>query len=289
MFCNNCIHKCNVNRKTSLGKCRCSSATYVNKIMLHKWEEPCLSNTVGAGAVFFCGCNLNCVFCQNYKLHDAKNGTLYTEEQLSDLFLQLQDNGADNIDLVTPTPHIHTIKNALKLSKKNGLRIPVVYNTSGSDTVESIHSMDGLIDIYLPDFKYVSSELSKQFSGCFNYYPNILDVLLEMYHQTGTLSIDKNGLATHGILIRHMILPCCVQDSFHVLESIHDILPSETYISLLRQYTPTEQVKSIKHLNRRITTREYDRVVQHALDLGFYNIFLQEKESAEKEYIPGFK
>jgi len=255
--------------------------------MLHLWEEPCISGRRGSGAVFFSGCNLACVYCQNYTLQDGRAGTLYGPEALSELMLRLQEQGAHNINLVTATPHLRTLLPALRHAKARGLAIPIVYNTSGYETLDTLRQLDGLIDIYLPDLKYISPIRSARFSDVADYAAFALPALSEMHRQVAELTADADGIATRGIIVRHLILPGCVDDARAVLDAIAERLPISTHLSLMRQYTPTPRLSN-GPLSRPITDREYERTISYALSLGFHNILQQEKTSVNLSFTPSF-
>lgn len=288
MLCNNCSRKCNVDRTMHHGPCGAGSLPRVNTYMLHKWEEPCFSGQNGTGAIFFSGCNMKCLFCQNHKLRNALNGVEYSSDALSCLFLELQSKGAHSIDLVTPTPHIGTIREAIIKAKDQGLFIPVIYNTNATECTEALKSLDGLIDIYLPDFKYCSDTLSRKYSDFEGYFDTALHAIQEMYRQVGKLCLDENGIAFRGLLIRHLVLPCCTSDSKRILSAIKANFPLDTWLSLMSQYTPTPQIMSDRFLNRKITPREYDTVLNYCISLGFTNVYTQEISSAKEMYTPEF-
>jgi len=287
MKCYLCPRKCGIDRDLHAGACGAETLPRVARVALHAWEEPCISGTQGSGTVFFSGCNLGCIFCQNYVLQDGKAGISCTAEELADHFLCLQEQSAHNINLVTPTPHVITVADAIKIAKCNGLKLPIVYNTNSYETVDALKRLDGLVDIYLPDFKYVSPILSKRFSGCKDYYQVALEAILEMYRQVGTLSVGENGLAERGILIRHLVLPACLDDSRSVLDSIKEHFPIDTHLSLMRQYSPTPNIDK-PPLNRPLTDREYERIMLYCTDLGFHNVWIQDKTSASLQFTPEF-
>lgn len=255
--------------------------------MLHQWEEPFLSGTRGSGTVFFSGCNLGCIYCQNHEIRDGGIGDIYDASALASAYLKLQQDGAHNINLVTAAPNVTDVSESLHLAKAQGLTIPVVYNSSGYECVEAIQSLDGLVDIYLPDFKYVTPLLSEKFSNAPDYAAVATRAIQEMYRQVGGLILNDDGIATRGLVIRHLILPGCADDSRKVLDAIVGMLPLTTHISLMSQYTPQVYTTEFP-LNRRITQREYDRVISYALSLGLHNILLQERDSAKSIFTPQF-
>ena len=282
-----CPRACGADRSITRGWCGAEEYARVAKIMLHRWEEPFISGARGSGAVFFSGCNLGCVFCQNHEIRGGGVGSTYREEELADAYLALQENGAHNINLVTAAPYVPTIVKSLAIARAAGLTIPVVYNSSGYERAEAIRLLDGWIDVYLPDWKYVSPLLAKKFSNAPDYADFASEAIAEMHRQTGDLALDSDGIATRGLLIRHLVLPGCADDSRRVLDEIVTRLPISTYISIMSQYTPQPHVTEFP-LNRRITQREYDRVISYALSIGLYNILIQEMDSAQAKYTPYF-
>lgn len=270
-----------------MGLCNAGDLPRVARASLHFWEEPCISGINGSGAVFFSGCNLSCVFCQNYALHDGTLGIPHTPQALAARYLDLQAQGAHNINLVTPAPHLVAIRESLLLAREKGLQIPVVYNTNGYELAESLYLLEKLVDIYLPDLKYVTPELAERFSGRGDYFTFAAPAIQEMHRQVGTLSLDADGIAQRGLLIRHLVLPACVDEARRVLDYIANVLPIDTHISLMRQYAPTPNITK-PPLNRRLTNREYDRIIAYCSSLGFENVWCQEKESASLEYTPTF-
>lgn len=285
--CKICPRKCGADRTVSKGFCGCTADIRVAKAYLHQWEEPCISGKNGSGTVFFSGCNLKCCFCQNYKISSENFGKDISIEKLSDIFLSLQDKGAENINLVSPTPYIPHIIKALDITKHK-LSIPVVYNTGGYENVESLKALDGYVEIYLPDFKYYSNEMSKKYSGCPDYYEVTCKAINEMFRQVGKIQLDSNEIAKKGVIIRHLVLPCGRNDSIEVLETIKDMFSTdEILLSLMSQYTPFYRSCDFKEINRRISTFEYNYVYKRAVEMGFKG-YMQEKSSAKEEYTPDF-
>lgn len=285
--CTLCPRLCGADRQKHMGLCNAGDLPRVARASLHFWEEPCISGINGSGAVFFSGCNLSCVFCQNYALHDGTLGIPHTPQALAARYLDLQAQGAHNINLVTPAPHLVAIRESLLLAREKGLQIPVVYNTNGYELAESLYLLEKLVDIYLPDLKYVTPELAERFSGRGDYFTFAAPAIQEMHRQVGTLSLDADGIAQRGLLIRHLVLPACVDEARRVLDYIANVLPIDTHISLMRQYAPTPNITK-PPLNRRLTNREYDRIIAYCSSLGFENVWCQEKESASLEYTPTF-
>ncbi len=287
--CTLCPRNCGVDR--TLGKtgyCGVTAELVAARAALHMWEEPCLVGENGSGTVFFSGCNLKCVFCQNHNIAIGQTGKEITISRLAEIFLALQEKGATNINLVTPTHYIPQIRLALLEAKKHGLILPIVYNTGGYEKAESLYLLDGLIDIYMPDLKYYSSELSRKYSFAPDYFSCACDALSEMYRQTGPCIFNEQGIMTRGIIVRHLILPGQVKDSKKILHYLHDTYKDNIWISIMNQYTPLAHVAAIPELNRRVTDAEYDRVVDYAIRLGIENAFIQEGETAGDSFIPPF-
>lgn len=286
--CSLCPRNCQVNRASGqTGFCGMPASIQVARSSLHMWEEPCISGTNGSGTVFFTGCNLKCVFCQNHVIAIGQKGRTVSESQLADLFLMLQEKGAHNINLVTPGHYVPGITKALTLAKKCGLFIPIVYNTSGYDSAETLSMLDGLVDVYLPDFKYVSSTLSKRYSHAADYFQAAKAGLAEMFRQVGEPVFDGDMLVK-GILVRHLILPGCTEDSKAVIQYLHDTYGDKIFLSIMNQYTPLPHVAAYPEINRKVTPKEYDEVVDFAIELGVENGFIQEGDTAEESFIPEF-
>lgn len=258
----------------------------VAKAFLHKWEEPCISGTNGSGTVFFSGCNLKCVYCQNYYISQENYGKEISIDGLSHIFISLQNMGAHNVNLVNPTHFVTQIRKAVLNSAD--LRIPVVYNSNGYESLEGLKQMEGIADIYLPDLKYYSSIVSSRYSAAANYFETAAESILEMYRQVGIPVFDENGIIKRGLIIRHLILPGLYKESIKILDWIKNNLPEGIYISLMSQYTPYYKAECYPEINRRITRREYEKVVNHLFKLGLENGYIQERDSAKEEYIPDF-
>lgn len=286
--CTLCPRTCQVNRASGeTGFCGKTASIQVARASLHMWEEPCISGTNGSGTIFFTGCNLKCVFCQNHTIAIGKKGREVSVSQLADLFLMLQDKGAHNINLVTPSHYVPGIAETLRLAKKQGLCLPIVYNTSGYDSVSTLSLLDGLVDVYMPDFKYVSGELSKRYSHADDYFNVAKASLAEMFRQVGSPVFDGDMLVK-GILVRHLLLPGCTEDSKAVIQYLHATYGDNIFISIMNQYTPLPHVATFPEINRKVTPAEYDEVVDFAIDLGVENGFIQEGDTAEESFIPEF-
>jgi len=287
--CTLCPRQCHTDRTAGqTGYCGQTAVIKAARASLHFWEEPCISGTKGSGTVFFSGCNLRCLFCQNHNISVGKAGMDISGERLTEIFLELQDKGAHNINLVTPTHYIPQIIVSLRAAKAAGLKIPIVYNSSGYENVKNLQLLDGLIDIYLPDMKYVSAELSLRFSSALDYYEKARDAIAEMYRQTGPAAFSDDGLMRRGIIVRHLVLPGQTKDSKKVLRCLHETYGSNIYISIMNQYTPLPHVADIPELNRRVTAEEYARVLRFAERIGIENGFLQEEAAAMDSFIPEF-
>lgn len=290
--CYECPLMCGAERENGeYGVCGVGRRSFAARAARHFYEEPPISGTRGSGAIFFTGCNMRCVFCQNFDIsRDGEDvGGLAREldaSALADIMLRMQELGAHNVNFVTPTPHIKLIEAAVPLARDRGLVIPTVYNTNGYERSETIRRLEGLIDVYLPDLKYVSDGIAERYSGRADYFDFAREALLEMQRQVGVLELDGEGTAQKGMIIRHLVLPCAVDETRRVLDQIKSDFPIETYISLMSQYTPIPGMK--KPLDRRLTKAEYDRAVDHALSLGFENVFIQKLSSAESAYTPEF-
>lgn len=286
--CKLCPRRCNADRVSSYGFCGCPSDAVLSKYMLHRWEEPPISGTKGSGALFFAGCTLKCVYCQNREISNTPVGEAKSPRELADIFLELQEMGAHNINLVTPTHFSDKIVQALDIAKPR-LCIPTVYNTSGYESVEALKKLEGYIDVYLPDFKYFDSGLSMKYSKAPDYFEVASRALAEMYRQVGAYTEDENGILKKGMMVRHLVLPGQRHDSVRVLEELHKLLPvKDVRLSLMSQFTPDFVPEEYRELKRKITTFEYNFVLNKAIDLGFEGFF-QQKDSASAKYTPDFK
>lgn len=284
MICNSCPRKCNIDRETALGFCKSPSAFRLSRAALHYWEEPCISGQNGSGTVFFSGCNLGCVFCQNYEISHKNKGKEISDEKLIQIFNSLIEQGANNINLVNPTHYAKRLADVLSKWKSP---IPIVYNSSGYEDLDTLNALDGLIDIYLPDFKYINSTKAKRYSKAENYPQIAMKALKEMRRQVSNDSFDENGIMQKGMIIRHLILPANTNSSIEAIDYLADNF-SDTYLSLMAQYVPCGNLSEYKEINRALTKREYDKVVNHAIERNIDKIFIQELSSATKAYIPSF-
>lgn len=284
-----CPRKCGINRRTGqTGVCGVSSEIKVARAALHYWEEPCTSGKRGSGAVFFSGCSLHCVFCQNREISDGKAGKLISKERLSDIFMELADKGANNINLVTPGQYIPDIVWAVNDAKSRGMKLPIIYNTSGYENVTELKLLEGIVDVYLPDFKYMDSTLSARYSRAKDYPSVAKKALSEMVRQQPDVVIDDaTGLIQKGVIVRQLLLPGHVNDAKAVLKYLYDTYHDHVYISMMSQFTPIA-LKDYPEINRTVTRREYERLVDYALEIGITNAFIQEGDVAKDSFIPAF-
>lgn len=287
MSCELCPKNCKVDRAIQAGYCGCTAVPRVASVGLHHFEEPPISGSRGSGAIFFAGCNLRCCFCQNHVLWDATFGQAMDEGALCNAMLRLQSIGAHNINLVTPTPHIATLALAIKRARAEGLELPIVYNTNSYISPKALDRLNGLVDIYLPDIKYKDSRLSKRFSNAEDYFSVAIRAIELMFLQVGQLSLDSQGLAKSGVLIRHLVLPGCGFDTRDIMDELVERFSCSVHLSLMRQYTPLDNLKP--PLNRTLTDREYELCVAHCQGKGMDNVFLQDKSSCGFQYRPNFK
>lgn len=284
-----CPRKCGINRRTGqTGVCGVSSEIMVARAALHYWEEPCISGKRGSGAVFFSGCSLHCVFCQNREISDGKAGKVISKERLSDIFIELAGKGANNINLVTPGQYIPDIVWAVNDAKSRGMKLPIIYNTSGYENVTELKLLEGIVDVYLPDFKYMDSTLSARYSRAKDYPSVAKQALSEMVRQQPDVVIDDaTGLIQKGVIVRQLLLPGHVNDAKAVLKYLYDTYHDHVYISMMSQFTPIA-LKDYPEINRTVTRREYERLVDYALEIGITNAFIQEGDVAKDSFIPAF-
>ena len=283
--CNACPRRCGADREHKTGVCGVPAVYKVARAALHFWEEPCISGTRGSGTVFFSGCSLKCVFCQNYKISHGCFGKEISEERLAEIFDELKNQGAHNINLVNPTHYALQLAETLEKYKSE---IPVVYNTGGYDRVESLERLEGLANIYLTDIKYVSSSVSKKYSKAEDYFEIASSAALEMLRQTGEPVFDSDGIMQKGVIVRHLVLPGNVSQAMRVLDWVKNNMPESTLVSIMSQYTPCGDLSQYPTISRRLSEREYDTVLEYADKLGMENAYIQELDSSAQEYIPPF-
>ena len=286
--CKICPRNCGVNRnKGNIGFCSAGNKIKMARYSLHYWEEPCISGENGSGTIFFSHCNLKCIYCQNYDISTKNSGKEINIERFTEICLELQRMGALNINLVTPTHFIPLIKEGLIKAKEKGLSIPIVYNSSGYENVESLKLLDGLIDIYLPDLKYYDDNLAINFSNAKNYFNTAILAIDEMYRQVGYPIFDK-GIMKKGLIVRHLLLPGHSDDSKIIVKYLYDKYKDNIFISLMNQYTPVRKIDNYKELNDIVSDNEYNDLINYACDLGITNAFIQEGETQKESFIPDF-
>ena len=287
--CEACPFKCKVNRLNGqIGKCKCNDKVKIDLYSLHYFEEPCISGKEGSGTVFFSNCNLNCIYCQNYQISQEGKGYEITTEELANIFLKQQANGANNINLVTPTMYVYQIIEAIKIAKSKGLELPIIYNTNGYENVETIRELKGYVDIYLPDLKYYSDELAIKYSKAPNYFNIATKAILEMMNQVGAPEFDSNGIMKKGVIIRHLVLPGHIQNSKHILKWLKENVDKKAYVSVMAQYFPTYKAKDDIYINRKLSNKEYREIENYLYTLDIENGYIQELGKHEEEYVPNF-
>ena len=281
-----CNKKCHINREKIKGPCGASNKIMIARAALHFWEEPIISGESGSGTVFFSNCNLKCIFCQNREISSNGLGKEITVDRLSDIFIELQEKNANNINLVTPTHYLPSIVEGIKKAKEKGLNIPIVYNTSSYENIDILKELTGLVDIYLADLKYYDDNLGKRYSQVDNYFEIASSNILEMYKQLGD-PIIENDLMKKGVIVRVLVLPGEVEDAKKIIEYLYNKYKNKIYISIMNQYTPVVKTK-YDNLNRTLTEEEYNEVINYALDIGVEKAFIQEGETIDKSFIPDF-
>ena len=285
--CTLCPHKCKIDRNINIGRCKAGNKIEIGGVSLHKFEEPCISGQNGSGTVFFSKCNLNCVFCQNYEISNLGNGRKIEIEELSKILLKQQENGAENINLVSPTIYADKIIDAIKIAKQKGLKIPIIYNTNGYENIETLKKLEGYIDVYLPDLKYYDEKLALKYSNIKNYFNTATEAIKEMYRQVGYPIFNENGMITKGVIIRHLVLPNNIENSKKVLKWIYDNLDRRIYVSVMTQYFPTYKAKEFKEINRKLSKTEYNEIENYIYELGIENGYMQDfSEENEEQYVP---
>ena len=287
--CEICPFRCKVNRLSGqVGRCGCGDKIKVAKYQLHYFEEPCISGKSGSGTVFFSNCNFKCIFCQNYKISQEGKGNEVTIEELANIFLKLQQEGANNINLVTPTMYTYQIIEAIKIARMKGLNLPIIYNSNGYENVETLRDLRGYVDVYLPDLKYYADELAIKYSKAPNYFKIATKAILKMIDQVGLPEFDENGMIKKGVIIRHLVLPGHIQNSKHILKWLKENVEGNAYVSVMAQYFPTYKAKEDEYLNRKLTRKEYSEIEQYLYLLDIQNGYMQELGKHEEEYVPDF-
>ena len=287
--CTICPHNCKINRNNGqIGRCRSGDKVKIALASVHNYEEPCISGKNGSGTIFFSNCNLSCVYCQNYKISQLGKGYELSVEELANIMLKQQEKGVNNINLVTPTMYVYQIIEAIKIARKRGLNIPIIYNTNGYENVKTIQDLNGYVDIYLPDLKYYSNEISKKYSKIDNYFKYATEAIKEMYKQVESPIFDENGIIKKGLIIRHLVLPNHLQNSKHILKWIKENMPEDTYVSVMAQYFPTYKAKEDNLINRKLNKKEYREIEEFLYTLNLENGYMQELGEHEEEYVPNF-
>ena len=290
MKCNLCPRACDVDRRDGkIGYCGESAQIRVARTSLHQWEEPCITGEHGSGTVFFSGCNLKCIFCQNHNIADSSVGQVFAVEELAEAFLRLQEKKASNINLVTAGHFAEQIVPAIHMAKEKGLQIPVVYNSSGYESLESLQRLEGLVDVYLPDCKFYDSDLSKNYAKASDYFSVASKAIDEMVRQVGEPVFDEQtGNMVKGVIVRHLVLPGHTKDSMAILDYLHKTYGNQIYVSIMNQFTPVIKQEVHTNLNRRVTKREYKKVLDYAIEIGMEKAFVQDGETAKESFIPEF-
>lgn len=286
--CEICPHRCGVDRNKTIGRCKSTNKIKIGLYSIHNFEEPCISGENGSGTIFFSNCNMNCVYCQNYEISQQGKGKEITIEELADIMIIEQEQGVANINLVTPTSYVPQIIESIKIARKNGLKVPIVYNTNGYENVETIKALKGYVDIYLPDLKYYENELGENLSKVKNYFSITAKAIQEMIGQVGTPKFDENGMIQKGVIIRHLVLPNNIENSKKVLKWIKENLPNDVYVSIMAQYFPTYKAKEDEKykINRKLTKEEWEEIEQYIEEIDIENGFIQELGEHEEEYVP---
>lgn len=288
--CKICPHKCNINRlQGKVGRCKSKDTVKIALYSVHNFEEPCISGTKGSGTVFFSNCNMNCIYCQNYEISQQGKGREISIKELADIFIKQQERNVENINLVTPTSYVPQIIEAIKIARKDGLKLPIVYNTNGYENIETIKMLDGFIDIYLPDLKYSDNLLAKRLSKVDNYFEIATKAIKEMYRQVGSPKINEDGIMQKGLMIRHLVLPNNIENSKQVLKWIKDNLDNNVFVSIMAQYFPTYIAKESNDLNRKLTIQEYEEIENYLYGLELDNGYIQELGDHEEEYVPNWE
>ena len=284
--CTICPHKCGIDRTKQLGRCKSTDKVKIGLFSTHNYEEPCISGENGSGTIFFSNCNMNCIYCQNYEISQCGKGKEISIEELSDIMIKQQEKGVENINLVTPTSYVLHIIEAIKIAKNKGLDIPIVYNTNGYESVETLKLLEGYIDIYLPDLKYYYNEIGERYSNVKYYFDITIEAIKEMYRQVGPPQLDENGIMKKGLMIRHLVLPNNLENSKQVLKWIKENIDHNVYVSIMAQYFPTYKAKNMDELNRKLTKKEYEEIENYMYELNFENGYIQELGEHEEEYVP---
>ena len=287
--CTICPHKCGTDRRKQVGRCKSTDKVKIALYSTHNFEEPCISGEKGSGTIFFSNCNMNCIYCQNYEISQQEKGKEITIEELADIMIKQQEKGVENINLVTPTSYVLHIIESIKIAKNKGLHIPIVYNTNGYESIETLKLLEGYIDIYLPDLKYYYNKLGEKYSKVNDYFEIATKAIKEMYRQVGAPHLNENGIMKKGLMIRHLVLPNNIQNSKQVLKWIKENIDNEVFVSIMAQYFPTYKAKNVDELARKLTKHEYEEIERYLYNLNLENGYIQELGEHEEEYVPNWE
>ena len=286
--CMECPRKCLVDRSRVTGYCGVLDKIKIARASLHMWEEPCISTSCGSGTIFFSGCNLRCVYCQNYNISHNGFGMEIDVDRLVEIFFELKEKGASNINLVTPSHYVSLIREAIVKARSIGFDLPFIYNSSGYDSIDALEKLKGLIDVYLPDFKYIDDNVAYKYSNCKDYVSTVIEAIDYMYNDVGRVVFDEYGAIKKGVIVRVLVLPNYVDDSKKIIKYLYSKYKDNIYISIMNQYTPMGNLDKYSEINRKLTTSEYNEVVGYAISIGVSNAYIQEEGTCDESFIPCF-
>lgn len=283
-----CPRKCLVDRSRVTGYCGVFDKIKIARASLHMWEEPCISTSCGSGTIFFSGCNLRCVYCQNYNISHNGFGMEIDVDRLVEIFFELKEKGASNINLVTPSHYVSLIREAIVKARSIGFDLPFIYNSSGYDSIDALEKLKGLIDVYLPDFKYIDDNVAYKYSNCKDYVSTVIEAIDYMYNDVGRVVFDEYGAIKKGVIVRVLVLPNYVDDSKKIIKYLYSKYKDNIYISIMNQYTPMGNLDKYSEINRKLTISEYNEVVDYAISIGVSNAYIQEEGTCDESFIPCF-
>ena len=286
--CMECPRKCLVDRSRVAGYCGVLDKIKIARASLHMWEEPCISTSCGSGTIFFSGCNLRCVYCQNYNISHNGFGMEIDVDRLVEIFFELKEKGASNINLVTPSHYVSLIREAIVKARSIGFDLPFIYNSSGYDSIDALEKLKGLIDVYLPDFKYIDDNVAYKYSNCKDYVSTVIEAIDYMYNDVGRVVFDEYGAIKKGVIVRVLVLPNYVDDSKKIIKYLYSKYKDNIYISIMNQYTPMGNLDKYSEINRKLTISEYNEVVDYAISIGVSNAYIQEEGTCDESFIPCF-
>lgn len=286
--CMECPRKCLVDRSRVTGYCGVLDKIKIARASLHMWEEPCISTSCGSGTIFFSGCNLRCVYCQNYNISHNGFGMEIDVDRLVEIFFELKEKGASNINLVTPSHYVSLIREAIVKARSMGFDLPFIYNSSGYDSIDALEKLKGLIDVYLPDFKYIDDNVAYKYSNCKDYVSTVIEAIDYMYNDVGRVVFDEYGAIKKGVIVRVLVLPNYVDDSKKIIKYLYSKYKDNIYISIMNQYTPMGNLDKYSEINRKLTISEYNEVVDYAVSIGVSNAYIQEEGTCDESFIPCF-